>query len=59
VNLEIVDSVGREANARDLKGESLAAEKQKPEAQSRRNCWRVARSVSPDISPRFGLSGLR
>jgi len=34
-------------------------EKQKSEAQSRRNCWRVARSVSPDISPRFGLSGLR
>ena len=27
--------------------------KTKAEAQSRRNCWRGARSVSPDINPRL------
>ena len=29
------------------------ADKTKAEAQSRRNCWRGARSVSPDINPRL------
>jgi hypothetical protein len=28
--------------------------KSKAEARSRRNCWRGARSVSPDINPRLG-----
>jgi len=29
------------------------ADKSKAEARSRRNCWRGARSVSPDINPRL------
>src|SRR4026209_2919167 len=43
----------RSAIEADLRSPWKSKATSKAEARSRRNCWRGARSVSPDISPRL------